>query len=101
MARRRNRLVVPEAREGVGRLQTEALRREGYGNGRNQGNEMKYSVADQLGVPLEPGYNGNLPTSEAGKIGGVIGGLTVRELVRLGQQQLAESKPADRVNQRR
>lgn len=33
---------------------------------------MKYEIASQLGVKLKQGYNGELTSREAGKIGGNI-----------------------------
>ena len=33
---------------------------------------MKYEIASQLGVNLKQGYNGDLTSREAGKIGGNI-----------------------------
>jgi hypothetical protein len=45
-----NRVEVPQAKEAL--------------------NRMKYEVASSLGINLNPGYNGNLSTYEAGKIGG-------------------------------
>lgn len=33
---------------------------------------MKYEIASQVGVNLKQGYNGDLKSSEAGKIGGNI-----------------------------
>ena len=35
-------------------------------------NDMKYEIAKEIGVDLKPGYNGNLTSKEAGKIGGNI-----------------------------
>lgn len=35
-------------------------------------NEMKYEVAREVGVPLKEGYNGDLTSRQAGKIGGTI-----------------------------
>ena len=32
--------------------------------------QMKYEVANELGVPLTDGYNGDLTSREAGSIGG-------------------------------
>jgi|GEM_PF-151452 len=90
--RRRNRLIVPEAREGITAMQAEVLRREGYTVDPNRPHQAKYEVASEIGVPLQPGYNGNIKAEEAGKVGGVIGGLTVRELVRLAQQQLSQKQ---------
>ncbi|MNU01059.1 Small, acid-soluble spore protein, alpha/beta type [compost metagenome] len=51
---------------------------------------MKYEVAKELGIPLQPGNNGGLTTESAGHIGGKIGGSMVREMVRLAQEQLAD-----------
>ncbi len=33
-------------------------------------NQFKYEVANELGVPLKDGYNGNLTSAQAGSIGG-------------------------------
>ncbi|NOU73564.1 small, acid-soluble spore protein, alpha/beta type [Paenibacillus sp. LMG 31458] len=60
-----NTLVVPQAKAAL--------------------NQMKFEVAQQLGIPLQPdGYNGNLATRDAGSIGG---GITKR-LVQMAEQQL-------------
>ena len=57
-------------------------------------NRLKFDVARQIGVPLQPGYNGNLPSREAGavggRIGGPIGGQMVRRMVALAQQHMAQ-----------
>jgi len=92
LARRnnRNRLLVPSARSGMSALRAEVLRREGYAVDPNRPDDAKYEVAQSIGVPLRPGDNGSLDTESAGKVGGVIGGLMVRELVRLAQKQLSE-----------
>ncbi|TLS50218.1 alpha/beta-type small acid-soluble spore protein [Paenibacillus antri] len=94
MARRnnRNRLLVPDSRAGMSAFRTEVLRREGYAVDPSRPNDAKYEVAQSIGVPLERGYNGGLDTEAAGRVGGAIGGLMVRELVKLAQQQLAEQR---------
>ncbi|EQB88518.1 Small, acid-soluble spore protein C2 [bioreactor metagenome] len=46
----RNRVLVPEAREGLNRFKMEAAR--------------------EVGVNLKEGYNGDLTSREAGSIGG-------------------------------
>lgn len=33
---------------------------------------MKYEVAKEVGVPLKEGYNGDITSREAGRIGGTI-----------------------------
>ena len=45
-----NRSVVPEAKEAL--------------------NKFKYEVASEVGVNLKQGYNGDLSSRDAGKIGG-------------------------------
>ena len=45
-----NKIVVPEAREAMDKFKMEA--------------------ASEVGVPLKQGYNGDLPSKQAGSIGG-------------------------------
>ena len=52
-----NSKVVPEAREAL--------------------NKFKYEVASEVGVTLKDGYNGNLSSRDAGRIGGNM----VRKLI--------------------
>ncbi len=40
--------------------------------------QFKYEVANELGVPLKQGYNGNLTSAQAGSIGGEM----VRKMVK-------------------
>jgi len=48
--------------------------------------QMKYEVAQSLGIQFsQDGYHGDLPTREAGRIGGNI----TRQLVQMAEQQLA------------
>lgn len=92
MARRRSRqYVVPEAQQGMKLLKMEVMRREGYVVDPNSPDNVKFEVARRVGVPLEQGYNGELPAKQAGKIGGQIGGVMVREMVRMAQESLAKS----------
>lgn len=51
--------------------------------------QFKYEVASELGIPLSQGYNGDLRTHDAGRIGGHIGGRIVRVMIRMAQEQLA------------
>lgn len=60
-----NQLVVPSARQGLERL--------------------KQEVASEVGVPLRQGYNGELTTRQAGKIGGNM----VKRMIALAEQQLS------------
>lgn len=50
MASRNNRVLVPEAKEGL--------------------NRFKIESAKEIGVNLKEGYNGDLTSREAGSIGG-------------------------------
>lgn len=87
MARKRQ-LLVPESRKGLERLKATVISRK---LGRNiPAEEVKYEVAQQIGVPLSPGYNGELKTKNTGKVGGEIGGQMVKELVRIAQEKLSE-----------
>jgi hypothetical protein len=95
MARRRkSRIVVPEARAGIERLKAEVMRREGYAIDQGNPDNVKFEVARRLGVPLNPGYNGDITAEAAGKIGGRIGGAMVREMVRMAQHSLAAAHQA-------
>ncbi|MWC29437.1 alpha/beta-type small acid-soluble spore protein [Paenibacillus sp. MMS18-CY102] len=88
--RNRNRLLVPEARQGMNAFKSEVMRREGYAVDPSRPDDVKYEVAQSLGVPLSHGDNGQLTTESAGRVGGKIGGSMVREMIRLAQQRLAE-----------
>jgi hypothetical protein len=46
----RNQVLVPQARAGLER--------------------MKFETASEVGVTLNPGYNGNIAARDAGKVGG-------------------------------
>ena len=60
-----NSKVVPEAREAL--------------------NKFKYEVASEVGVNLKQGYNGDLTSRDAGKIGGNM----VRKLIETAEKQMA------------
>ena len=47
-----NRIEVPEARQAL--------------------DNMKYEIAGELGINLKKGYNGDLPSRQAGYIGGYM-----------------------------
>lgn len=46
---------------------------------------MKYEIASELGINLKQGYNGDLPSRQAGYIGGYM----VKRLVEQAEQQMA------------
>lgn len=51
--------------------------------------QFKFEVASELGIPLSKGYNGDLRTHDAGRIGGRIGGRIVKVMIRMAEEQLA------------
>ena len=59
-----NRAVVPEAKQAL--------------------NNMKYEIANELGINLKQGYNGDLPSRQAGSIGGYM----VKRLIEQAQRQM-------------
>ncbi|MBO9598014.1 MAG: alpha/beta-type small acid-soluble spore protein [Cohnella sp.] len=92
MARRRKPLV-PEAEQGLRNFKAEVMRKEGYDVDPANPDDVKYEVAEELGIPLERGGgNGKLTTEEAGQVGGQIGGTMVREMIRLAQEKLLKGK---------
>ena len=48
-------------------------------------NNMKYEIARELGVNLKQGYNGDLPSRQAGYIGGYM----VKRLIEQAERQMA------------
>lgn len=60
-----NKNVVPEAMDSLERF--------------------KYEVANEVGVNLKNGYNGNISARDAGKIGGNM----VRKLIEQAENQMA------------
>lgn len=46
--------------------------REAYSNAKRAMDNMKYEVANELGVNLKKGYNGDLTSKEAGSVGGYM-----------------------------
>ena len=48
-------------------------------------NNMKYEIANELGINLKQGYNGDLPSRQAGSIGGYM----VKRLVEQAERQMA------------
>ena len=59
-----NKSVVPEAKEAL--------------------NKFKYEVANEVGVNLKQGYNGDLSSKDAGRIGGNM----VRKMIQQAEQQM-------------
>ena len=64
MANRNNRVLVPQAKEGL--------------------NQFKMESAREVGVDLKEGYNGDLTSREAGSVGGNM----VKKMVEAYEQGL-------------
>ena len=60
-----NRVVVPEAKEAM--------------------NRFKMEVANEIGVPLSDGYNGNLTSAQNGSVGGYM----VKKMIEAQEKQMA------------
>ena len=60
-----NRVVVPEARQAL--------------------DNMKYEIAGELGINLKKGYNGDLPSRQAGYIGGYM----VKRMIEQQERQMS------------
>ena len=81
----RNKILVPEARKGMDDLKAKVV-------GADHPSNAKFEAAEEVGVPLQKGYNGKLTSEQAGKIGGRLGGSMVKELVRMAQENLAKKQ---------
>ena len=60
-----NRLEVPEAKEAM--------------------NKFKMEVANEIGVPLKQGYNGDLTSKQTGSIGGEM----VRQMIKKQEESMS------------
>ena len=61
----RNRVEVPEAKDAM--------------------NRFKMEVANELGVPLTNGYNGNLTSAQNGSVGGEM----VRKMIKRQEESMS------------
>ncbi|MED3622910.1 alpha/beta-type small acid-soluble spore protein [Neobacillus thermocopriae] len=82
---RRNKILVPEAREAMDQLKAKVVQSSSPEN-------AKFEAATEVGVPLKKGYNGQLTSEQAGKVGGRLGGSMVRELVKMAQENLRKKQ---------
>jgi len=90
MSRRRSMHGIQTPME---QFKVEVMRKEGYQVDQAHPENVKYEVAKDLNIPLKQGYNGELTTEQAGKIGGKIGGQMVKELIRQAQENLVKQSP--------
>lgn len=50
--------------------------------------KLKYEVADEEGIPLKDGYNGDISARDAGKIGGNM----VKRMIAFAEKHMKRSK---------
>jgi small acid-soluble spore protein D (minor alpha/beta-type SASP) len=82
---RRNKILVPEARRGLDELKAKVAHAKSP-------EDAKFEAAEEVGVPLNKGYNGQLTSEQAGKVGGRLGGSMVRELVKMAQENMMKKR---------
>ena len=58
--------------------------KEAYSKAKSAMDNMKYEVANELGVNLKKGYNGDLTSKQAGSIGGEM----VRRMIKRQEEQM-------------
>lgn len=85
---KKNKILVPSARGELDKLKSRVMKEQGYNVDTSNPNDVKYEIANELGIPLNKGYNGKLTAEQAGKIGGSIGGNMVKEMIRMAQEQM-------------
>lgn len=66
MSSRSSRAAVPEAKNALDRF--------------------KYEVANEIGVPLKDGYNGDLTSKQNGSVGGYM----VKKMIEAQEKQMAD-----------
>lgn len=71
----RNRVEVPEAKGAM--------------------DKFKMEVANDLGVNLQKGYNGNLTTKQTGSIGGEM----VRRMIKRQEEQMANNNSSSNMSE--
>ena len=85
---RKNKILIPEARESLDQLKGRVMKAKGYNVDMENPDNVKYEVAKEQGIPLKKENNGQLTSEQAGKIGGPIGGNMVKEMIKMAQEQL-------------
>jgi predicted exporter len=89
---KRRKPLIPGTQEGLNQLKVNVMNKEGYKVTNDNPDQAKMEVAREQGVPLTSGYNGELTSRQAGKVGGPIGGKMVSELIRMAKNQMGPQK---------
>lgn len=99
MARSNDDILVPAASDALQQLKLEVAGELGIGAAneaqlQQQLDNAKFRVASNEGIPLTAGYNGDLPSRQAGavggRLGGRLGGQMVRQMIALAESQLSD-----------
>ncbi len=83
------RPLIPGSENALANFKQQVMAQAGYITTGDNPDGVKFQVAEQQGISLSPLYNGELKTREAGKIGGPIGGLMVREMIKIAEEMLS------------
>lgn len=60
--------------------------KEAYSNAKQAMNDMKYEVANELGINLKKGYNGDITSRDAGYVGGYM----VKKMIKDQEQSMVK-----------
>jgi hypothetical protein len=66
------------------------MKEAGYNVSEQAPDDVKYEVAKDMGVQLQKGYNGQITSKDAGRVGGQIGGRMVKELIQQAKANLGK-----------
>lgn len=84
-----------EEQKTLNHYKSATMKEKGYAVNPLNPDLVKYEVAGTLGIPLKKGYNGDMTSENAGKIGGQIGGSMVKKMIADAQKQLQNRNHGD------
>ena len=64
---KKNKILVPSARGELDKLKSRVMKEQGYNVDTGNPNDVKYEIANELGIPLNKGYNGKLTAEQLEK----------------------------------
>jgi len=76
----------------MSQFKADVMRKKGYQVDPDHPDQVKYEVANEVDVPLKKGYNGNLTSKQAGKVGGHIGGPMVSDLIKMAKTAITNDQ---------
>jgi small acid-soluble spore protein D (minor alpha/beta-type SASP) len=84
--------MVSNNNGNMSQFKADVMRKKGYHVDPRHPDQVKYEVADEVDVPLKKGYNGDLTSKQAGKVGGNIGGPMVHDLIKMAKAAFTDNK---------